>query len=207
MRRGGRLARLWRGHYPSARRLVTTLSVSAEAWLRGVATALPVALIVETGPWGFARGAIAFEEIEGGEDLARLAVRAAATREDLTAAIGAVRSMHDRGVLHPDLNLGNVLLRRRADAQVEAFVIDFDRATITAGPLPFVARQAALRRIERSCAKLTGSPGLWGPGSEELWYTAYAGADAALAHRLARGRRLGRLSLAVHRLGWRRTKR
>jgi len=206
MRRGGRLARIWRGRYPSARRLVRTLSVSAEAPLRGVATALPVALIVETGPWGLARGAMAFEEIEGAEDLARLAVRAAATRADLTAAIAAVRAMHDRGVLHPDLNLGNVLLRRRIDAHVEAFVIDFDRATIVAEPLPFAARQAALRRIERSCAKLTGSPGLWGPGSEELWYTAYAGDDAALAHRLARGRRLGRFSLAIHRLGWRRQK-
>jgi len=204
MRRRGRLAGIWRDRYPSARRLVATLSASVEAQVRGVPTAPPIALIVETGPGGFARGAMVVEEIEGSEDLARRMVRNAATRADLVATIGAVRAMHDRGVLHPDLNLGNVLLRPRADATPEAFLIDFDRATFAPGPLPFAARQAALRRLERSCAKLTGAPGPWGPGSEDLWYATYAGDDVDLARRLARGRSLGRLALAVHRLGWRR---
>ena len=203
MRRGGRLATLWRDRYPSALRIVATLSASVEAQARGVPTAAPVALIVEAGPGGFARGAIAFEEIEGAEDLARRVIRHAATRHDLAATIGAVRAMHDRGVLHPDLNLGNVLLRPGADLAPEAFLIDFDRATFTEGPLPFAPRQAALRRLERSCAKLTGAPGLWGPRSEDLWYATYAGDDVGLERRLARGRPLGRLSLAVHRLGWR----
>jgi hypothetical protein len=204
MRRGGRLAGIWRDRYPSVRRLVATLSASAEAQARGVPTAPPIALIVEAGPFGFARGAMAFEEIEGSEDLARRVVRNDATRADVVATIGAVRAMHDRGVLHPDLNLGNVLLRSRADAPPEAFLIDFDRATFTPGPLLFAARQAALRRLERSCAKLTGAPGPWGPGSEDLWYSTYAGDDVDLAGRLARGRPLGRLALAVHRVGWRR---
>jgi serine/threonine protein kinase len=109
--------------------------------------------------------------------------------------------MHDRGVLHPDLNLGNILL---GPAPREISVIDFDRAKFASGPLPFAPRQAALRRLERSCAKLTGSSGPWGPGSEDFWYTAYSGDDAELLHRFTRGRPLGRLSLTVHRLGWRR---
>jgi len=204
MRRGGCLAGIWRDRYLSTRRLVATLSASVEAQARGVPTAAPIALIVEAGPGGFARGAMAFAEIEGSEDLARRTVRKAATRADLVATLGAVRGMHDRGVLHPDLNLGNVLLRPRADASPEAYLIDFDRATFAHGPLPFAARQAALRRLERSCAKLTGAPGPWGPGSEELWYATYAGDDVDLARRLARGRPLGRLALSVHRLGWRR---
>jgi len=203
MRRGGRLAGIWRGRYPSVRRLVATLSASVEAQARGVPTAAPIALIVEAGPAGFARGAMAFAEIEGSEDLARRLVRRAATRADLAATIGAVRDMHDRGVLHPDLNLGNVLLRPRADASPEALLIDFDRATFAPGPLPFAPRQAALRRLERSCAKLTGTPGPWGSGSEDLWYATYAGDDVDLARRLARGRPFGRLALAVHRIGWR----
>ena len=203
MRRGGRLAGIWRDRYGSVRRLVATLQASAEALSRGVPTAQPVALIVEAGPYGLARGAMAFTEIEGSEDLARRVVRGAATRADLVATIGAVRAMHDRGVSHPDLNLGNVLLRSRAGASPEVFLIDFDRATFAAGPLPFAARQAALRRLERSCAKLTGAPGPLGPGSEDLWYATYAGGDVDLARRLTRGRKLGRLALAVHRLGWR----
>jgi hypothetical protein len=202
MRRGGRLARLWRDRYGSARRLVATLSASAEASTRGVPTARPVALIVEAGPGGLTRGAMAFMEIEGSEDLAQRVVRRTATRADVEATITAIRGMHDRGVVHPDLNLGNVLLRSRDGASPEVFLIDFDRASFASGPLPFGCRQAALRRLERSCAKLTGAPGPLGPGSEDLWYSTYAGDDAELAHRLARGRAWGRFTLAVHRLGW-----
>jgi hypothetical protein len=203
MRRGGRLASIWRDRYGSARRLVATLSASAEAQARGVPTAQPVALIVEIGLGGFARGAMAFAEIEGSEDLARRVVRKAATRADFEATIVAVRAMHDRGVVHPDLNLGNVLLREGSTSLPDAFLIDFDRATFAPGPLPFRPRQTALRRLERSCAKLTGVSGPFGPGSEDFWYTTYAGDDADLARRLARGRAWGRWALAVHRLGWR----
>ena len=204
MRRGGSLARVWRDRYLSAVRLVATLSASVEAQARGVPTADPVALIVKAGAGGLVRGAMAIEEIERSEDLARLVLRGAATRADLAATIDAVRAMHDRGVTHPDLNLGNVLLRPQGEGSPEAFLIDFDRATFAPGPLPFAARQAALRRLERSCAKLTGHPGPFGPGSEDLWYTVYAGQDAELARRLAGGRLLGRISLAAHRMGWRR---
>jgi hypothetical protein len=203
MRRGGRLAGIWRDRYGSARRLVATLSASAEARARGVPTAEPVALIVEVGVNGFARGAMAFAEIEGSEDLARRAVRKTATRADFEATIGAVRAMHDRGVVHPDLNLGNVLLRAVSTSPPQVFLIDFDRASFTPGPLPFGPRQAALRRLERSCAKLTGVSGPFGPNSEDFWYTTYAGDDADLARRFARGRVWGRWALAVHRLGWR----
>jgi len=202
MRRGGGLARVWRDRYPSARRLVSTLSASVEARRRGVPTPEPVALMVLSGAGGFARGAMAFEEIEGSEDLARLVLRGAATPADLVTTIEAVRAMHDRGVAHPDLNLGNVLLRQHPGGPPEVWIIDFDRATFEKGPLPFGARQAAVRRLERSCAKLTGAPGPWGPDSADVWYATYAGDDRALARRLAGGRRLGRLALAAHRIGW-----
>jgi hypothetical protein len=204
MRRGGLLAGFWRDRYASPRRPVATLAASVQARSRGVPTADPIALIVEAAPYGLARGAIAFAEIEGSEDLARRVTRGIATRGEIAAAIDVVRAMHDRGVRHPDLNLGNVLLRVVPGATAEAFVIDFDRATFSSAPLPFADRQAAVRRLERSCAKLTGAPGPLGPGSEELWYTLYAGGDAGLAGRLASGRSWGRLTLALHRLGWKR---
>ena len=204
MRRGGRLASVWRDRYPSARRLVSTLSASVEAQKRGVPTPDPVALIVKSGASGLMRAAMAFVEIEGSEDLARRVLRGGATPADLVAAIDAVRAMHDRGVSHPDVNLGNVLLRSRPDGSPEVWIIDFDRATFAPGPLPFGARQAALRRLERSCAKLTGAAGPWGPETADVWYATYAANDAGLARRLAGGRTLGRLALAAHRLFWRR---
>ena len=207
MRRGGLAASIWRDRYLSAARLTETLAASVEVEARGVPTARPIALIVETGGGVLARGAMAVEEIEGAQDLARRVVAGVATRADLQAALGAVRAMHDRGVVHPDLNLGNILLRSRAGAEPEAFVIDFDRASFTGGPLGFRARQAAVRRLERSCAKLTGAPGALGAGSEDLWYAIYAGADAKLAGSFAEGRRVGRWLLAMHRLGWRRSAR
>lgn len=204
MRRGGLLARYWRDWYPSSRRLVAALTASEQARARGIPTARPVALIVEAGWGGFARGAMALEEIEGSEDLARRTIRGAVTREELSASMRVVRCMHERGIHHADLNLGNVLLRPNSRGGSDAFVIDFDRAVLGSVPRPFSDRQGALRRLARSCAKLTGSPGPTGPESEDLWYDLYAGDDADLALRLAQGRSVGRFVLALHRVGRRR---
>jgi len=204
MRRGGHAGRIWRDRYPSAGRLVATLAASVEVLARGIPTARPVALMVEADARGMVRGAMAFEEIVGSEDLAHRVLSGAVTRDELALAVGAARAMHDRGVVHPDLNLGNILVRGRESAPPGIFVIDFDRASFHDGPVDFAARQAGVRRLERSCAKLTGTPGPLGPGSEDLWYALYAGDDAKLARRFARGRAVGRLALALHRLGWRR---
>jgi len=203
MRRGGLLAPAWRDRYPSARRLVATLAASVEAAARGVPTALPVALLVRRGPLGLTRGAMAFEEIEGSEALATRIRDGIAAPEEISAAMETVRAMHERGVHHPDLNLGNILVRTGPGASPAIFVVDLDRADFRDGALPFTAREAGVRRMERSCAKTTGKPGPFGIGSEDLWYTAYAAADRELARRLATGRRAGRWRLALHRLGWR----
>lgn len=205
MRRGGAAAAVAQDRYLSSRRLVATLAASAEARARGVRCPRPVAMLLVRGPWVWTRAFMAFEEVEGAEDLARRAERRGVTRDDVAATMGAVRGMHDLGVVHPDLNLGNVLLKAVPGAAPEAVLVDFDRARCLDRPVPFGLRQAAIRRLERSCAKLTGSSGALGPGSEDLWYTAYAADDAALSARLARGRFAGRMSLAIHRMGWRRT--
>jgi tRNA A-37 threonylcarbamoyl transferase component Bud32 len=200
------LAPLWRDRYPSAARLVATLAATVEARARGVPTPRAVALLVVRGPGFLARGFMASEELEASEDLARRVLRGTVTRAELAATLTAVRGMHDRGVVHPDLNLGNVMLRRDAAGQPDVAFVDFDRARFSNGPASFAVRQAAIRRLERSCAKLTGQPGALGPGSEGLWYTLYAGDDRALAAHLGRGRRIGRLGLALHQLGWRRNR-
>ena len=206
MRRGGSLAPLWRDRYVTAGRPVATLAATEKVRARGVPTAAPIALSLASGRGGLVEAAMAVEEIERSEDLARRIVSGRATGEELAAAVNAVRAMHDRGVVHPDLNLGNILLRPGPGAAPEAFVIDFDRATFTPGPVPFALRQAAVRRLERSCAKLTGAPGPAGDASGDPWYDLYAGADETLARRFAQGRAAGRLWVAVHRLGWKRSR-
>ena len=167
-RRGGLTAPLWGDRYPGASRLVAALAASGEAARRGVPTPEAVALLVERDRGPLVRGYLATEEIGGAEDLAKRAVRGAVTRRDLEEAMRAVRRMHDRGVAHPDLNLGNLLLTATG-----VYIVDLDRVTFGDGPVSERVRRRALRRIERSCAKLTGSPGLFGPGSETLWYEAY----------------------------------
>ena len=204
MRRGGALAPLWRDRYPGAARPVATLAATVSAASRGIPTARPIALLVTREASGLSRGYLATEELVGFEDLARRTRRGAVTSAEIGAAMSTVRGMHDRGIAHCDLNLGNILTR---DGGAHVAIIDFDRARVSAGPVPFGAREAAIRRLERSCAKLIGSPGPLGKGSEDLWYDAYAGEDREMAARFARGRGRGRLALSWHRLGWRRARR
>jgi hypothetical protein len=116
-----------------------------------------------------------------------------------------VRRMHDRGLEHRDLNLGNLLLRAAPGRPSEAFVIDLDRARVWSGPLPARRRRRGLRRLERSCLK-SGHPQAVDPGTRRLLYELYADGDALLAARLARGRRTAQLLLFLHGLGWRRTR-
>jgi hypothetical protein len=110
--------------------------------------------------------------------------------------------MHDAGVEHRDLNLGNLLLRRGGSGAGEAFVVDLDRARLWDRPVPLRLRIRALCRLERSTVKLFGERPLGGFDLRREWYRAYAGGDVELAARLDRARRANRLTLSLHRLGW-----
>jgi hypothetical protein len=82
------------------------------------------------------------------------------------------------------------------------WVVDLDGARLHAGPLPFAARQRALRRLERSYVK-TCHPRPAGDGVRRSIYASYAAGDNELERRLARGRRAGQVWIQIHRLGWR----
>jgi tRNA A-37 threonylcarbamoyl transferase component Bud32 len=117
------------------------------------------------------------------------------------AVVALVRRMHDAGVDHRDLNLGNLLLREQ-DGEEAAFVVDLDRARLHVASIGFAARQRALRRLERSYVKVCC--GRAQESVRERLYASYAGANEALAARLERGRATGRLLIRLHALGWRR---
>jgi hypothetical protein len=197
LRRGGLARHVWHERFPGASRLVRNVEIPLEAIRRGIPTARPVALLLVAGPPGLNRGWLATEEIPDVEDLAaRVRTGRPPDEAEIAAVMSAVRAMHDRGLDHSDLNLGNLLLRSR-DGNAEVFVIDLDACELQAAPLSFARRQQALRRLERSYVKVAPDPD---DALRERNYSAYAAGDAAMAERLARGRRSGRLRIFLHRL-------
>ena len=109
--------------------------------------------------------------------------------------------MHDAGVEHRDLNLGNLLVRAGSTG-IEAFVLDLDAARIHARPLGPRARRLALRRLERSYVKARRAES--DDAVRNSFYDLYAADDTELAGKLSRGRRAGRLWIRLHGLAWRR---
>jgi len=203
MRRGGAFAFFWHGRYAGTRRLLDNLRVPLEAARRGIDTARPVALLLVPGPPGLWRAWLAVEAIEAAEDLTACFRGPAPPSEgEVDAVAGLVRRMHDRGVEHRDLNLGNLLLQRVAGQPSRPFVIDLDRGRLWDVPLPIGPRVAALRRLERSTVKLLGERPVAAFDLRRRWYEAYAAGDSRLARRLDRARRANRFRLALHRPGW-----
>ncbi len=207
MRRGGWAAALWRDRFPGVARLLRNVTVPVEAMRRGVPTAGPAAMLVEEGPPGLHRGWLAVGEIEGAEDLlTRLSGPRPPDAEEMLAVLRALRSMHDRGVEHPDLNLGNLLVRRPPGGAPEGFVVDLDRARLHDRPLSSGMRRAALLRMDRSYLKRFGDAGPLPAPRIPAWGEAYAGGDRGLSGLLAAPNALERALLALHRLGWRRSR-
>jgi hypothetical protein len=202
LRRGGALGDVRRETFFGRGRLLDNLSLPLESIRRGLATPAPVGLLVARAGPALYRGWLAVEEVADARDLGTLlSGNSAGAEPALEAAMRVVRAMHDRGIEHPDLNVGNLLLAPRASGGLEAWVIDLDRARVHPGPLAFARRQRALRRLERSFVKSR----LPEPAEAEIrngFYRRYAEGDAALAHRLERGRFTGRALIALHRLAW-----
>jgi hypothetical protein len=203
MRRGGALAGLWRDRYAGTRRLLDNLRIPLEAVRRGVPTARPLAMLLVAGPPGFQRAWAAYEEIADAPNLIDY-LRSAEppTTEEIDDVAGVIRKMHDEGIEHRDLNLGNLLLRRGAGAQSGAFVVDLDRGRLWDRPVPRRLRIRALCRLERSTVKLFGERPIDGFDLRRRWYEAYARDDRLLAARLDRARRANRFKLRLHGLGW-----
>ncbi len=197
--RGGWTASLWRDRFAGQRRLLDNLRVPVEAARRDVPTAAPMALLIEHAIAGLYRAWLAVEELDATDLRTRLVAGQPPSPGELRAVLQVVRRMHDRGVEHRDLNLGNLLVRRGPEPR--AFVIDLDRARLHRRPLGFRARLRALRRLERSYVKCCHPHA----ASDELCrsiYAEYAAEDAGLARRLERGRQSGRVWVGLHRLGW-----
>lgn len=129
-------------------------------------------------------------------------LRAAPARPALDAAARSLghglRRLHDRGVLHGDLHLANLLIEGE-DRQTRCAFIDLDHARPSA-PTP-AERMAELARLARSLEK-HGLEDAVPPRVRAGVVSAYCGGDAVLRRALRASRRRERRRLARHRLGW-----
>lgn len=200
LRRGGWLGPLLGGALAGAHRPFAELAVTARLRQAGAPVPRPLLAIAwrRGAAWNAALGT-AF--VDGAVDAATLLAEApprARVRHVLAAAGRAVRRFHDVGGSHPDLHLGNLLVRER-DGQVEVWIVDLDgaRADTQQGP---AERMAQLMRLYRSLHK-RGLLAAAGGERGSLWFLhAYVAGDrvlhrALLARLPAERRRLARHAL------------
>jgi len=154
-RRGGLLRHVVRDRYFGWRpRPLLELELTDAARGRGIDVPEVLGVRVDRAVGGY-RGAIVTREIAAAETLGTAVERQPAADERdaiVTAVARVVRRMHDRGLHHRDLNVGNILLSRNGGTLV-AHVIDLDRAHL-GGSVSAAARTRALRRLARSLAKI-----------------------------------------------------
>jgi len=75
------------------------------------------------------------------------------SRRNLLGTVGsAMRTCHEKGLIHRDLNARNIIVMQGASGW-SALVVDLDRASFAGGPLPLRSRLRQLRRLYRSLAK------------------------------------------------------
>ncbi len=173
--RGGALRGVLRDRYFGRRpRPLVELAVTEEARRRGVPAVEVLGARVDRARFGFYRGVIATRAIERAATLADVMRRplAAGERDRVLGAVArAIRTMHDRGVHHRDLNGTNVLVVR-GDGEVGVHLIDFDRAQLRRAVPPRLRRRA-LRRLQRSLAKLNRDRIVVSPDERQRLVRAY----------------------------------
>lgn len=147
--RGGLIGKLLKDIYfaDSVHRTRGYLELKRLAQLRGLNLPVPkpcAARMVKAG--SYYRADIIVERIPGARDLLGL-LQEAPLSEDQWHAIGAtIATFHNADVVHPDLNIQNILI----DDQQQVWLIDFDKST---DPKGLDWQQKNLARLERSLVK------------------------------------------------------
>ena len=211
-RHGGLLGWLAGPLFLGPGRALAELEVTARAEEAGAPVPHAFCLVVwpRVGPlWS---ALIGTREESGAQDLL-VATRACANareRVQLARAVGsALRRLHDTGVEHGDLQLGNVLVRGDSAGSPSAMtssrivVVDLDGARFERrGPLDTRRRARNLGRLIRSVVKT----GIWPEraGRRELagLLGGYTDGDRALRGALRRLAAWERTKLAIHRIGY-----
>jgi len=130
------------------------LAVTVRARALGVPTPAVVAGIWY-GAGAFYRADLVTELLPESRSLAELLFgeeRSPRAEQALEAAGRLVRRTGDRGLLHPDVNAGNVVFSGSPD-RLDAYVLDFDRARLV-DPAVIACATEMIVRLRRSLAKL-----------------------------------------------------
>ncbi len=177
--RGGLLGPILRDLHLSWRRPFGEVALYERARRAGVPTLEPLGAIARrAGPLPLYRLDLVTRLVEGARNLADLYVNDALDRASpmrrrahLEAAGRSVRALHDAGILHADLNLGNLLAveapasgvapaaaASKRLGQPSVLVIDLDRSTMKdLGAPASAARLENLYRLYRSGEKTNAS--------------------------------------------------
>lgn len=189
-RRGGLAGHLLKDRYLIHNRPLQEWRVHRYLFERGLSVPEPLGVVwMRSGVWY--SGSIATREVRGAE-LPALAERPLETQRPLLERTGAlIRRMHELGVYHADLQVGNVLVD---EDSAKIYLIDFDKARM--GRVSSLGRMRNLLRFRRSCMK-HGLPAFvfghvcsgYGVGSFPRWLDWIYRAKGAASDAITRDRR------------------
>jgi tRNA A-37 threonylcarbamoyl transferase component Bud32 len=159
--RGGMIHKLIPDLYFGTSRPLKELWVGYRAKEKGVSTADIVAACQTKVFWKFYRGDLVTREIKPGKDLPTylkeleqpLAKGKVLEKRSVIKVVGElVRSMHDAGIFHGDLNLKNIILQTNDPQNIKGYLIDFDKSFVRSS-LRENLRMRNLLRLNRSAEK------------------------------------------------------
>jgi hypothetical protein len=131
------------------------LAVAAEARRRGVAVAEPMGAMVEWIVPGVYRGYFLTRALPGMTlwEFMRTDDDPAVREHVLMKARAAIVTMHERGVLHADLNLHNLMVTQAGES-FSVVILDLDKARLFDHAVAARDRRANAQRLLRSARKL-----------------------------------------------------
>ena len=131
------------------------LKVASEAYRRGIAVAEPMGAMVEWMAPGVYRGFFLTRALDGMSlwEFMRTDDDPVVRRHVLERTRAAIETMHQRGLLHVDLNLHNLFVTHRGD-EFAVLILDLDKARLFDRPVPAAMRRRNHARLLRSIRKL-----------------------------------------------------
>jgi serine/threonine protein kinase len=182
--------------------------VTAEALRRGVPTVSVLAAVTERVAGPLYRGYLISSEIPSSRDLPNVLKtllmssaqeRFTKKRAILAQAAQAIRTMHERGFYHGDLNLKNIVLA--GQQQDAVYILDWDKSWYKK-KLHRAERSKNVLRFCRSMTKLK-EKGIPFTERDQLFFLrAYWGEDKSMKKRLRRDFVRMKLSLGLRKLRW-----
>jgi len=152
-RRGGWVERVNRRRYFLGDRAFAELVTTHRLRKRGAPVPEPLAAVQSAARPGYV-ACLVTRRLPRAHSAATVLADASEKRLELVLeGMGrAIRSFHEAGGIHADLNAHNLIVTE--DGEGPVFVIDLDRASVAAGPAPARRARRNLKRLERSFRKL-----------------------------------------------------